>query len=186
MNNRNGLIVVIVLLLVIIAGLLALIFIPGKTLAPSQQPSDSTDVSQPGSAAGSSASGNNSNGVDNGVGDGTTPTSNVAFIENLIEVKAPLRGASVKSPLTITGNARGGWYFEASAPVELQDSKGNVIAQGHIDAQGDWMTENYVPFKATLTFPKQPAGSSGTLVLKNDNPSGDPSRGYELDIPVKF
>ena len=86
----------------------------------------------------------------------------------------------------ISGNARGRWYFEASAPVELQDAQGNVIAQGHITAQGDWMTEDFVPFTATLTFTKQPAGSTGTLVLQNDNPSGDPARGFELDIPVKF
>jgi hypothetical protein len=184
MNNRNGLIVVIVLLLVIIAGLLGVIFIPKDAFSPAQQPSDGAGAPQPGSASGSQTG--NSNGVDNGIGDGTTPPSNVGFIENLIEVKTPLRGATVGSPLTITGQARGAWYFEASAPIELLDSKGNVIAQGHIDAQSDWMTENFVPFKATLTFPKQPKGSVGTLVLKNDNPSGDPSRGFELDIPVKF
>ena|SRR5581483_10536417 len=119
---------------------------------------------------------------------GTEPTQNLstAVIDNVIEVTAPLKNATVSSPLSITGDARGAWYFEATAPVELRDAAGKVIAQGHITAQGDWMTEDFVPFTATLTFPKQPSGSTGTLVLKNDNPSGDPSRQHELDIPVKF
>ncbi len=116
----------------------------------------------------------------------TTPTTEYGTIDNLISVDAPAKNAVVSSPLTITGTARGTWYFEASAPVELRDTSGKVIAQGHVDAQGDWMTEDFVPFKVTLTFAKQPAGSTGTLVLKNDNPSGDPARQKELDIPVKF
>lgn len=109
-----------------------------------------------------------------------------ATIDNLIAVDAPSKNATVSSPLIISGTARGAWYFEASAPVELRDASGKVIAQGHIDAQGDWMTEDFVPFKATLTFAAQPAGSAGMLVLKNDNPSGDPARQKELDIPVTF
>jgi hypothetical protein len=113
-----------------------------------------------------------------------TPTT-VGFIDNLIEVKTPLKNATVTSPLVISGNARGAWYFEASAPVELRDANGKVIAQGHVTAQGDWMTEDYVPFTATLTFTK-PSTGTGTLVLKNDNPSGLPEHQKELDIPVKF
>lgn len=117
--------------------------------------------------------------------DGVATTS-PASIPDLIVVTTPLPQAKVSSPLTVSGEARGNWYFEASAPYLLKDASGAVIAQGHIDAQGDWMTTNFVPFTATLTFPSQPAGSSGTLILKNDNPSGDPSKQKELDISVQF
>jgi hypothetical protein len=115
-----------------------------------------------------------------------TTTAQQATLPDLVVVSSPLIGATVHSPLTITGKARGSWYFEASAPVELRDQTGTVIAQGHITAQGDWMTANFVPFSATLTFTKPAVGTTGTLVLKNDNPSGDPSRQKELDIPVSF
>lgn len=108
-----------------------------------------------------------------------------ASIDNTITVTSPLPHATVTSPLSIQGTARGTWYFEASAPVELRDANGKVIAQGHVTAQGDWMTEEYVPFTATLTF-SAPATKTGTLVLKNDNPSGDPAREKELDISVVF
>jgi len=107
-------------------------------------------------------------------------------LDDLITVTAPTPNARVAPPLPISGEARGGWYFEASAPVELRKADGMLIAQGHITAQGDWMTANYVPFTATLSFPPQPAGSAGTLVLKNDNPSGDPANQKTLRIPVTF
>ena len=92
----------------------------------------------------------------------------------------------IASPWTLEGKARGTWFFEASAPYMLKDAAGKVIAQGHIEALSDWMTTNFVPFKTTITFPAQPAASHGTLVLMNDNPSGDPAKQKELDIPVQF
>ena len=71
--------------------------------------------------------------------------------------------------------------------MRLDTPGGGVIAHGHAEAQGDWMTSEYVPFTATLTFTQQPSpGLAGTLILKNDNPSGDPTKEKELDIPVTF
>jgi hypothetical protein len=46
------------------------------------------------------------------------------------------------------------------------------------------MTENFVPFTATLTFSAQPAGSLGKLILKKDNPSGEPQNSYSIVVPV--
>jgi hypothetical protein len=89
-----------------------------------------------------------------------------------INVSTPTIGATITSPLAISGEARGPWYFEASFPVLLKDASGNTIAQGVAQAQGDWMTTNFVPFTASLSFPPQPAGSNGTLVLMKDDPSG--------------
>lgn len=115
---------------------------------------------------------------------GTTPPAPAA-LANTITVDQPLPKATITSPLTITGKARGTWFFEASAPVELKDASGVVIAHGVLQATGDWMTTDFVPFTGTLTFTK-PVTKTGTLVLKNDNPSGDPKRQKELDIPVVF
>lgn len=113
-------------------------------------------------------------------------TTSPASIPDLITVVSPLPKAVISSPLTISGEARGNWYFEASAPYQLKNAGGAVIAQGHIDSLSDWMTADFVPFSATITFPAQPAGSAGTLILKNDNPSGDPAKDKELDIPIYF
>lgn len=108
-----------------------------------------------------------------------------ATYENLLEVDVPLPNASVQSPLTISGKARGSWYFEASFPVILLDGSGKTLAQQPAQAQSDWMTSDYVPFTVTLTFAK-PSTASGTLILKNDNPSGDPAKDKILRIPVTF
>ncbi len=100
-----------------------------------------------------------------------------------IIVTTPKQGQIITSPLTLAGQARGSWFFEASAPVKLLDQQGNELAVGHIQAQGDWMTTNYVPFTAQLTFAAA-ATSSGWLVFNNDNPSGLPEKSKEFKLPV--
>jgi hypothetical protein len=102
----------------------------------------------------------------------------------LIEIAAPLPGATVKSPLTVTGKARGTWFFEASFPMKLLDSNGNVLAQGPAQAQAEWMTEDFVPFSATLNFTATTA--TGSLILEKDNPSGMPEHDQSVTIPVSF
>jgi len=104
----------------------------------------------------------------------------------MIEIIAPTLNALLQSPLTIIGRARGPWYFEASFPIELRDANNVLITTTVAQAQGDWMTENMVPFTATLTFPVQPTGSQGLLTFKNDNPSGEPQNSMTFDVPVNF
>jgi len=105
--------------------------------------------------------------------------------KDLVHVNAPLPGAKVGSPLTVTRRARGNWYFEASFPVKLLDGNGNQIAIAPAQAQGDWMTVDYVPFSVTLTF-AQPVTATGTLILQKDNPSGEPQFDDFVSIPVTF
>ena len=105
--------------------------------------------------------------------------------QDLIRISNPRPNQTIESPVTITGEARGYWFFEASFPVKLLDGDGNTIASGIAQAEGEWMTENFVPFKAELTFP-QPTTSNGTLVLEKDNPSGLPENADELRVPVKL
>lgn len=95
------------------------------------------------------------------------------------------KGDLLTSPFVVTGSARGNWYFEASFPVQLLDANGNELVSTHAEAQSDWMTTDFVDFQVTLTF-APPTTKTGTLVLKNDNPSGDPARDKFLSIPVRF
>src|SRR5438067_367295 len=106
--------------------------------------------------------------------------------KDLVRVYTPSQNAQVSSPLSLLGEARGTWYFEASFPVELKDASGKTIAQVPAQAQGDWMTTEFVPFSLSLTFPAQPSGSKGTLILHKDNPSGNPARDDSVSIPVVF
>ena len=107
--------------------------------------------------------------------------------EALITVEKPLPNENVTSPLTITGNARGYWYFEASFPVELIDANGVQLAMSPAQAEGEWMTENFVPFIATLTWSStSTTATSGVLILHRDNPSGLPGNDAEITVPVIF
>lgn len=108
-----------------------------------------------------------------------------AAIPDLIELATPLPEAIIQSPLILEGRARGPWYFEASFPVYLLDADGDTVAVMPVQAEGDWMTEEFVPFKATLTF-TMPASETGTLLLMKDNPSGLPEHAAELRVPIRF
>ncbi|MCX6781623.1 MAG: DUF333 domain-containing protein [Candidatus Magasanikbacteria bacterium] len=80
-------------------------------------------------------------------------------------LKEPILGS-----LTINGTMPGSWYFEATARVEIYDANGKQVAIAPAQAKGEWMTTNSVPFEAVLKF-DAPETATGTLVLKNDNPS---------------
>lgn len=102
-----------------------------------------------------------------------------------IKVTNPIPNQAIQSPLIIEGEARGTWFFEATFPVKLLDANGNVIAANPAQAQGEWMTEDFVPFKAQIEFEK-PATSTGILVLEKDNPSDLPENDAKIEIPVRF
>lgn len=106
--------------------------------------------------------------------------------EELIVVFSPLKDDQISSPLSIAGRARGLWFFEGSFPIELQDEYKNVIAEGHATAQGEWMTEDFVPFLGTLQFNNYIPEHKGFLILKKDNPSGLSENDDQIRVPVIF
>ncbi len=105
--------------------------------------------------------------------------------DDMIKLEEPLPQTLASSPLLVKGTARGQWYFEASFPLILKDANGKIIAQAPAQAQGEWMTSEFVPFTATLTFPK-PATATGILILQKDNPSGLPENDDSIEIPLTF
>ncbi len=105
--------------------------------------------------------------------------------ENPVIIDSPQPGAKVNNPLRIKGRARGSWYFEASFPAKLYDAAGSLLAEIPVTAQGDWMTEDFVPFSSEMSF-TVPSTATGTLVLEKDNPSGLPEQADEVRVPVVF
>lgn len=102
-----------------------------------------------------------------------------------IRVNAPSSGALITSPLTVAGEARGSWYFEASFPVRLVDAGGRELVVVPAQARGEWMTTSFVPFEVQLSF-VPPSSPGGFLILQKDNPSGLPEHADSLVIPVRF
>lgn len=122
------------------------------------------------------------------------PVTNTEYFGNelekkdLIRITSPRPNQAIRSPLTITGEARGYWFFEASFPVVLTDWDGLIIGQGIAQAKSDWMVTDFVPFEATLTFTadKNAYSNRGTLILRKDNPSGLSEHDDALEIPVEL
>ena len=105
-----------------------------------------------------------------------------------IHIYSPSPNQTIQSPLTITGEARGTWFFEASFPIVVTNWDGLIVGQAIAQTKADWMTEDFVPFEATLTFTSDPSAYSqkGTLIFKKDNPSGLPENDDAFEIPINF
>jgi len=110
---------------------------------------------------------------------------NVLEKKDLIQVTNLQVNQLIESPLFIEGEARGYWFFEASFPIKIFDENDFLLGITNAQALGDWMTEDFVPFRATLVF-AVPSSQKGTLVLEKDNPSGLPENADELKFPVVF
>lgn len=100
-----------------------------------------------------------------------------------IEVENPQPGQEINSPYTITGRARGTWFFEGDFPIFLVDAENNEITVAIALAQEDWMTEEFVNFKAELIFEK-PKLKKAFLRFQRSNPSGKPEFDEFIQIPV--
>lgn len=110
---------------------------------------------------------------------------NELLLMDSIIIESPRPNLTVSSPLKISGEAVGFWFFEASFPVKLVDDNGSILSTGIATAKGEWMTENFVGFESTLTFEK-PTSQTGKLILQKDNPSGLAENDAELIVPVRF
>lgn len=104
----------------------------------------------------------------------------------------PQETYNIFSPLEIKGYARGNWFFEADFPIILTDWDGKIIAEGIAQANGEWMTTDFVPFKANLDFTSpykegdRAFMRNGSLILRKDNPSGLPENDDALEIGILF
>jgi len=98
------------------------------------------------------------------------PTEGSSDLSAFVRVDVP---AEATSPLTLSGEARGTWFFEGSFPVRLLAEDGTELAAGFVTARGEWMTEAFVPFEGQLEFAVD-GPRPAVLVLERDNPSGLP------------
>jgi len=132
----------------------------------------------------------------------TVPTSGCGATTSIVTTTAPTvelppesknfrslniaPGQKISSPLEITGEAKGTWFFEASFPVFLVNWDGLIIAQGVAQAKDNWMTEDFVPFEVELKFIKPDYKDNGALIFKKDNPSGLSQNDAAYEMPILF
>lgn len=103
--------------------------------------------------------------------------------EDIITVESPLPGSVTGKEFLIVGEARGNWYFEASFPVTILDKDGNKLVETHAEAQSEWMTTNFVNYRADIVVPEAYIGEA-TVVLHKDNPSGLSENDASVSYPI--
>lgn len=103
-----------------------------------------------------------------------------------ISITTPFVNQVIASPFALSGEAVGGWYFEASFPVKLVDEDGNVIVQHYVTAQEEWMTDDFVSFEGLLEFAPPENSDKGTVIFMKDNPSGLPENDDSVGVPIYF
>lgn len=104
---------------------------------------------------------------------------------DVVDVDAPLKNASVESPLSVRGEVPGNWFSEGEFSLSLKNAKGDVITKGSAKTTENWQTTEQVDFSATLTWDKAVSGE-GSLVLEKLNPSGMAENDDSVTIPVKL
>lgn len=114
-----------------------------------------------------------------------TSTETIVGVSGLLVVDSPQPNSLIKSPLTVSGSARGNWFFEASFPVRILDAEERELGVVPAQAKSDWMTTDFVNFSAVLDF-KTPTTATGTLVFEKDNPSGLPQNDQKFEMLVRF
>lgn len=104
----------------------------------------------------------------------------------VLKITSPAQDSPVAGPLTVLGQVPGSWSFEGQFPVVLKDQSGNVLAQASAKLSGEWMTDQLVPFSASVPFEPPAGNQTGTLELQNANPSGLADKADSVSLPVRF
>lgn len=108
------------------------------------------------------------------------------IIFDKIIVSEPHIGATIGSPITVYGRAKGSWFFEGVFPIKIYDANDKLLGEGPAHFEGEtWMTEEFVNFKGEIEF-KEPTTQTGYIIFKNDNPSGLPEHDESFKLPVAF
>ena len=112
-------------------------------------------------------------------GNSTTTTHSDINLSNVSD------GDTINRVMTIEGEAKGPWYFEADFPVVAKDTSGQTIDTFIATAQSNWMTTNFVPFEVDIDLSNY-SGNTAVLEFQKDNPSGDPQNDDSYSIQVNL
>lgn len=102
-----------------------------------------------------------------------------------ILVMLPKTNDSISNPIEVSGMVKGNWFFEGSFPIRIYNEKGALLGLGLAGTKEDWMTENMIPFFASISF-ENPGSGLGWIRLEKDNPSDIREFDASHDIPVRF
>ena len=103
--------------------------------------------------------------------------------ENDLVLLSIVPNAKLSGMTIITGEVKGGYFFERNILVNILDKDKKVLRNGYGTATTDWMTAEPVSFTSAVDFTGLTAGPA-YLEIKNDNPSGDSTKDKSILIPI--
>jgi hypothetical protein len=92
-------------------------------------------------------------------------------------------GQEVSGKVKVTGEIKGGWFFEGNILLNILDGNKKNIKSGHGTATTDWMTSGPVSFGAEIDVSTLPKGKA-YIEIHNDNASGLPENDKSILIPI--
>ncbi len=102
-----------------------------------------------------------------------------------VTVTEPKRTAEVSSPVTVSGQAPGTWFFEAVLPISLVTAEGDVLIDDIFVTEEEWMTEDLLDFNLQLSF-ETPESNYGFIVVEKNDPSDLSHNKAAFYWPVEF
>lgn len=105
--------------------------------------------------------------------------------DDMIRVASPMPDAVLADEIRVSGQAKA-WYFEGSFPITVVDDNDVTLYQGSVNANGDWMTTDYVPFEGSFSLTTAPTAPRGKIIFNKSNPSGLPEFDARFELPVRF
>jgi hypothetical protein len=94
-------------------------------------------------------------------------------------------GDTIGGFVNLSATVKNGYFFEGNILINLLDSKGDILKQGHGNATSDWMTSEPVSFEALIDATG--LSGDGYIEIKQDDPSdGEGGPAKKILIPVTF
>lgn len=128
------------------------------------------------------------NDIELGQGEDYMPHGETVSHHDDIQILLPPPFEKVSSPLHVAGEAKGSWFFEGDFPVKILNEEGDFLGEGYATAQGEWMTEEFVPFEGEIAFTidEETEHMQGAVIFYKDNPSGLYGFDDMYAVPVLF
>ena len=116
---------------------------------------------------------------------GKVAQNNVEFVDQKESEPKPIP-LRVKEDGTLSPNeGKVGKFVVDDKGLPVLDKDGNILVQSYATAQGEWMTEDFVPFKGDIKIPSSYIGPA-TLVLHRSNASGLPENDAQVSFPFNI
>lgn len=109
-------------------------------------------------------------------------------LSNQVTITSPEPAVQIASPVLVSGQAPGNWFFEGTAPVSVTNWDGLIVGEGYVMAEDDWMTTELVDFSGSVEFQidESTVYNRGSLILRRSNASGLPEFDAAVEIPIVF